>query len=275
MSRAQQDEEVRKRIEKNPDDLFPYRGQPRTSMVGPAIFITGRTLMTVGAWFLFHAYLPFGNAKLSKQNPNLSPLPLNLVNQLSKFLDLEPGAAILFTEFTIVSASFLCYAGFWRRERLPVLGSGANALFQTFGVGTIDFIHILFYLLGSNLKFDFERKPFGHLVYVFIFGILLHQSSDALKYFFKTQKNCKSVINYGPWAIVRHPNYLGFYIWRAAFTFQSGGLIWFTTLMIGLFGPHFWRKSIASIEEYMAERYKIAWKEYEKKVPYKLVPFIW
>jgi protein-S-isoprenylcysteine O-methyltransferase Ste14 len=271
-----QDEEVRKRIEKNPDDLFPYRGQPRTSMIGPLIFVIVRTSMTISVWFMLHAYLPLKKANSAKQNPSLSTLPKEAINQLSILLDLEPGAAILFTEMVIVGTSFILYAWFWRRERLPILGLGANALFQSFGVGMVDFAHILFYVYGPSLKSKYESDLFGILVYVFIFGIILHQSSDAIKFKFKIEKNnIGKVIDHGPWSIVRHPNFVGFWIWRAAFTIQSGGAIWFSILMIGLFGPHFWRKAVPSKEEYLAERYKTAWKQYEKKVPYKMIPLVW
>lgn len=82
------------------------------------------------------------------------------------------------------------------------------------------------------------------------------------------------VYDQGLFGLVRHPNYLGYTIWRTGLALTTGStwnaIIQFTwNISFFIFG------SIPEIQGYMEKKYGDEYQAYEKKVPYKLIPYIY
>lgn len=78
----------------------------------------------------------------------------------------------------------------------------------------------------------------------------------------------------GVWGLVRHPNFLGFTIWRTAFATAAGG--WgFGLLALAMFAYILCGTSVRVLEGYMDRAYGKEWKRATEKVRWKMVPGIW
>lgn len=78
----------------------------------------------------------------------------------------------------------------------------------------------------------------------------------------------------GVWSVVRHPNFLGFTIWRVAFGTAAGGWAFGLALLAG-FGYLFANTSIPILEAYMERSYGKEWDVTTEKVTWKMIPGIW
>ncbi len=110
---------------------------------------------------------------------------------------------------------------------------------------------------------------------IFVVGLGLHVAADHGKYLFrKDPENERKVYTGGVWRLVRHPNFLGFTIWRIAFATAAGG--WAFGLFMGLnFGYLFWNTAVPILEGYMGNKYGKQWETVTEKVHYKMIPGIW
>lgn len=110
---------------------------------------------------------------------------------------------------------------------------------------------------------------------VFVAGLALHVTADHSKYLFrKDGKNKGKVYTGGVWGVVRHPNFLGFTIWRIAFATAAGG--WgFGLVALAMFVHILCDTSVRVLEDYMSRAYGKEWKRATEKVRWKMVPGIW
>ena len=99
--------------------------------------------------------------------------------------------------------------------------------------------------------------------------------ADHSKYLFrKDPANRGRVYTGGVWGLVRHPNFLGFTIWRTAFATAAGG--WgFGLFTLGMFAYILDGTSVRVLEGYMSQSYGKEWKRAAEKVRWKMVPGIW
>ena len=102
-----------------------------------------------------------------------------------------------------------------------------------------------------------------------MYGIVLFENR-YLSRIIKVEKGQK-VIDKGLYSVVRHPMYT-----ITVFLFLSIPLILgtFISFIIFLVYPFIIAKRITN-EEKLLEKELIGYKEYQKKVKYKLIPFIW
>jgi protein-S-isoprenylcysteine O-methyltransferase Ste14 len=92
---------------------------------------------------------------------------------------------------------------------------------------------------------------------------------------FRSKKENKGkVLQTGVWAVVRHPNFLGFTIWRVAFATACGGWVFGLSLL----GGFVWllaNTSFPVLEGYMERSYGKRWEEVRKRVAWKMIPGVW
>jgi len=109
---------------------------------------------------------------------------------------------------------------------------------------------------------------------LFVLGIFMETMCEESRKGFKADPaNKGKVDDTGLWSIVRHPNYLGYILWRSGVTLSTGSIG--ATLGFGVFQiAIFMLQSIPGLSGHMSQRYGEQWTAYEKRVPYKLIPGI-
>ncbi|KAI5890718.1 uncharacterized protein SCHCODRAFT_02750441 [Schizophyllum commune H4-8] len=106
---------------------------------------------------------------------------------------------------------------------------------------------------------------------LFLSGIAIEMLSEESRKKFKSDpRNKGKVDGTGLFGVVRHPNYLGYTLWRTGATLATGSVP--AAIVSLLFQVNQFSRSIPGLTEYMADRYGQQWTEYEKRVPYKIIP---
>ena len=268
----------------DPMDLFPFRGQYGGSAAGSLLFVSVRSLIPV-VYYAFLAppqspysiYFRFPSLYPSRPPPNFSVstaiMPSSVVGSISTFLGLSPPATVIFLYGTLPSISFIAYNLLWRRERLPLTGQG-GAIGITAQVNFIDLLQLMLFVYGASRNPTWSAVVFQYTTIAFLVGFTLHTVADHTKYLFRKEKrNDGRVMRSGVWGIVRHPNFLGFTIWRLALGTAAGG--WGFALAEGaMFSQLFGKTSVPILERYM-ERYGREWDITKEKVKWKMVPGVW
>ncbi|KAF8169147.1 hypothetical protein K438DRAFT_1774398 [Mycena galopus ATCC 62051] len=109
---------------------------------------------------------------------------------------------------------------------------------------------------------------------IFAIGISMEIiAENSRKQFKKDPKNKGKIDDTGLWSVVRHPNYLGYLLWRIGITLTTGSLV-ATAALGSLQLAIFCFGGIPDLSNYMATKYDMQWKDYKKRVPYALFPGI-
>ncbi|KAF9254554.1 hypothetical protein L218DRAFT_975838 [Marasmius fiardii PR-910] len=110
---------------------------------------------------------------------------------------------------------------------------------------------------------------------LFVVGIALEWYSEEQRKAYKDDpRNKGKVYMGGLFSLARHINYGGYTLWRAGAATAAGGWILGSVIGLGFF-LFFTRVAIPELDEYCSLKYGLAWAEYKRKVPYKLLPYIW
>lgn len=269
----------------DPMDFFPFRGQYGGRALGASLFVAVRSLVPA----VFYALLapPTSPYSLFSKYPSLYPsvpprtsnisisfIPTTALNSLSTTLGLSPVSTIIFLGATLPSFSFAAYNLLWRREKLPLTGQGGSFQITT-QVNLTDIMHGILFLYTASRNPTWSPAIFSFTPIVFILGFALHIIADHSKYLFRKDKRNKGkVLQNGVWGLVRHPNFLGFTIWRVAFATAAGGWAFGGLLAVG-FGFLFVNTSIPILERYMERSYGNEWEVTTEKVKWKMIPGIW
>ncbi|KAJ6566451.1 hypothetical protein B0H19DRAFT_1209591 [Mycena capillaripes] len=96
-------------------------------------------------------------------------------------------------------------------------------------------------------------------------------SEESRKRFKKDPKNKGKIDDTGLWSFVRHPNFLGYLLWRMGITLTTGSVTaaaistswWYMT---------FATMGVPGITNYMSTKYGSQWVEYTKRVPFAIFP---
>jgi len=109
---------------------------------------------------------------------------------------------------------------------------------------------------------------------LFVLGIFMETLSEESRKRFKANPANKGKIDdTGLWSVVRHPNYVGYTLWRSGITLSTGSIG--ATIANGIFQiAVFIFQSIPALSGHMSQRYGEQWTAYEKRVPHKLIPGI-
>ncbi|KAJ7042866.1 hypothetical protein C8F04DRAFT_1075032 [Mycena alexandri] len=98
-------------------------------------------------------------------------------------------------------------------------------------------------------------------------------AEESRKHFKKDPRNKGKIDDTGLWSVVRHPNYLGYTLWRAGITLTTGSLI--ATAALTVFQVlAFTSGGIPGISGYMSAKYGQQWKDYTRRVPSAIIPGI-
>ena len=265
---------------------YKHRGQYEAGRITPArLLFVGVRIATL---FTLYSILasPASNLSIFNKFPHAYPpkspvsstsiplIPDHLLSNLSERLDLDPNSLIVLCFFILFSIQFTFYTFVWRREMLPLLGDGGSVP-VVMVLFIIDLVHVLLYLYTSAINPTWSLSLFRWTPLFFLAGFAIQFWSDQTKHLFKTDpRNKGKVLKEGLWAIVRHPNYTGYLLWRIALATAVGGWA-FGLLSAWVHTKAATDASIPSIELHMQKTYGKQWDAAKEKVRWKLIPFIY
>ncbi|KAI9664273.1 MAG: hypothetical protein M1831_002452 [Alyxoria varia] len=196
-------------------------------------------------------------------------------------LDLSPYRLALLGMATASSVKHAAWALFINNERVNPQFATMVGLFNS----TFNSVNSLLFIcaLTSAAKNRSEGPgregwPGAPLVVggtLFATGILTELISEIQRKIFKNNPNNKGKpYTGGLFGFARHINYTGYTLWRAGYALASTG--WAGGLAVGTFFFYdFATRSIPMLNEYCENRYADMWHDYQKEVPYKLVPYVY
>jgi len=109
---------------------------------------------------------------------------------------------------------------------------------------------------------------------LFAIGISMDTiAEESRKQFKKDPKNKGKIDDTGLWSLVRHPNYLGYTLWRTGITLATGSIV-ATVALSAIQVLGFFTNGIPEITSYMSVKYGKQWEDYKRRVPYAIFPGI-
>lgn len=157
------------------------------------------------------------------------------------------------------------------KEKMPV---GGAAIVAAFNLLNNALNVLLFSLAAVNPTYS---SPWNMYVGVALFsvGILVEPLAEVQRRDFKDDpRNEGKPFAGGLFGLARSVNYGAYTLWRTGFALAAGGPVW-AALVGGFFFWDFSTRAIPTMEEYCAKRYGVQWEEVKRKVPYKLIPWVY
>ncbi|KAL1701927.1 hypothetical protein EV121DRAFT_262599 [Schizophyllum commune] len=109
---------------------------------------------------------------------------------------------------------------------------------------------------------------------LFASGITIEMySEETRKAFKKDPRNKGKVDDTGLFGIVRHPNYLGYTLWRTGASLATGSVP--AALVTLCFQVFQFASAIPHLAAHMAAKYGQQWRDYEDRVQYKVIPGVY
>ncbi|KAF7297316.1 S5A-REDUCTASE domain-containing protein [Mycena indigotica] len=128
-------------------------------------------------------------------------------------------------------------------------------------------------ILGDRLIDCIGWKQWAGIT-LFTTGIAIELISEQTRKAFKKDlRNKGKIDDTGLWGLVRHPNYLGYTLWRTGIMLTTGSLT-ASALMAVFQIIAFTTGGIPDISAHMADRYGAQWEDYKQRVPSALIPGI-
>jgi protein-S-isoprenylcysteine O-methyltransferase Ste14 len=164
-------------------------------------------------------------------------------------------------------------------ERRTQAGPGAEQSTLQKIVATVAFISLLavFVVCGLDHRFGWSHMPpvvswagDGLEVFSFIMFYVVFKENSFGGSSIRVEENQK-VISTGPYAIVRHPMYVGTIVMVIGIVLGLGS--WWALFFLALQLPVLAIRILA--EEKTLENELVGYKEYERKVHYRLLPYLW
>ncbi len=132
---------------------------------------------------------------------------------------------------------------------------------------------LVFTAAASNPAFS-ERQFYIGLS-LFFTGLTIEVVAELHRAAFKSKpENKGKLCTTGFWAVTRHINYTANVIYGFGVGLATGGIP-YSMATAGMYLTNFTTNAIPSHEDYMKEKYGRQWAEYEKKVPWKLIPYLY
>jgi len=254
--------------------LSHLRGDPNISIPGVATFVLGRLSDAPLQYLLFtQGWAVKGLTAVGLRASNLlvtagpgvaglGPIP-TLLTGMYAVAGLRHGYWVLFTSSfrwpTDVSLQVVAY----------------NTTVNT--INTLAAVHALtsspYPILGSFTDCIGWKQWAG--LALFVIGISIETiAEESRKRFKKDPKNKGKIDDTGLWSVVRHPNYLGYTLWRTGITLATGSLV-ATAALTGFQVAAFYGTGIPGISSYMSAKYGKQWEDYKQRVPSTIIPGIW
>ncbi|KAI1851348.1 hypothetical protein JX266_003423 [Neoarthrinium moseri] len=106
-------------------------------------------------------------------------------------------------------------------------------------------------------------------------GITIETLSELQRLQFKQNpENTGKVCKTGLWGYARHINYFGYALWRGGYCMAASG--WLAGLAMGIFlGWDLAARATTILDEYCTKKYGQQWAQFQKDVPYRIVPGIY
>ncbi|KAG7446959.1 uncharacterized protein BT62DRAFT_94795 [Guyanagaster necrorhizus] len=109
---------------------------------------------------------------------------------------------------------------------------------------------------------------------MFAAGITMEIVAEESRKAFKANlENKGKVDDTGLFGFVRHPNYLGYLLWHCGMTLATGSIS--ATISYGIFQFTQFTFSIPELATYMSKKYGDQWTDYQRRVPYRMIPGIY
>ncbi|KAJ7607389.1 hypothetical protein FB45DRAFT_846898 [Roridomyces roridus] len=251
---------------RHPGLLADLRPKPQPSYAGSVVFIFGR-LADAPLQYLFFSKewadavlnalgLRGSNTNVLVRGGSLAPIPTALIATYAI-------GGLRHTYHTLFTASF----NFPPSAAIPV------ALLNCI-LDTINTLFAVNALVSSPNLVNFGWKQYTGLG-LFVLGIAMEIiSEEGRKRFKRDRRNEGKVVDTRLWSFVRHPNYLGYTLWRAGISLTTGSLT-ATALLTSFQVWVFYTQSVPELAGWMARKYGARWAEHTRKVPYALIPGVW
>ncbi|KAK0449562.1 uncharacterized protein EV420DRAFT_1338407 [Desarmillaria tabescens] len=109
---------------------------------------------------------------------------------------------------------------------------------------------------------------------MFAAGIAMEIVSEESRKAFKAKpENKGKVDDTGLFGFVRHPNYLGYLLWRCGMTLATGSIP--ATITYGIFQFTQFAFSIPDLAAHMSRKYGDQWTDYQRRVASRMIPGIY
>ncbi|KAK7039912.1 S5A-reductase domain-containing protein [Favolaschia claudopus] len=249
------------------------RGNSNISVAGSAIFALGRVADAPLQYLMFSQ----GWAAMT-----LGALGLRINNDV---VTSGPGIAGLGPIPTLLTGMY-AIAGlrhvYWAVFIITTSCSPASAFQIAVYNATINLINTLVAvaILSStpppvpvSITGNFGWKQWAGLI-LFAVGILFEMLAEGSRKEFRANPRTKGKLDDTRlWSVVRHPNYLGYLLWRIGLALTAGSLI-STVVLNTIQFSIFYFKGIPDITGYMETKYGKQWEAYKKRVPSAMIPFL-
>lgn len=253
---------------------FIRRGIKKRSPYGTAVFVGLRFIDPLLQYGILARGL--GSSLLDKAGIETLPAGPPNTGTILDSLGLSPYRLILLSMSTGTAIKQIVWLTAFSEEEFPPASAIAVTAFNSVfnAINTVAFIcKATSASLSSNSQFPQTPLVIGSIMYTV--GILFESYAEYdRKQFKKDPKNEGKVCSRGLWSIVRHPNYLGYTLWRTGFGLAAGG--W----TLGAFNLAYWLgdfsyRGIPSLDQYCSGRYGAQWDEYNRQTPYKIIPYVY
>ncbi|KAF7502970.1 hypothetical protein GJ744_004757 [Endocarpon pusillum] len=210
--------------------------------------------------------------------PSPSHGPLSSRQQQQKLittlgLNLTPMQTLLFAMSVGASAKHIFWILATSKEKMSASSAAVVAAFNFL----INALNVLAFGLAAVNPTYYRSAPWNVYVGValFVVGILVEPIAEVQRRNFKDDpRNEGKPYSGGLFALARSVNYGAYTTWRTGFALAAGGPVW-AALVAAFFLRDFASRAVPTMEEYCSKRYGAQWEEVKRKVPYKLIPWVY
>ncbi|GAB7345124.1 hypothetical protein MBLNU457_3519t1 [Dothideomycetes sp. NU457] len=123
--------------------------------------------------------------------------------------------------------------------------------------------------------FDIRNSSVPIGVALFAVGMGVEIAAEVQRKAFKARpENKDRPFAGGLFGVVRNVNYTGYLLWRVGYAICCAGLPWAAVILVQQ-GGDFAFRAVPEMDSYCEQRYGEQWDEVRKKVPYRLIPYIY
>ncbi|KAJ7730704.1 hypothetical protein DFH07DRAFT_848585 [Mycena maculata] len=253
--------------------LSHLRGTPVASIAGIATFALGRLSDAPLQYLMFtEGWAVKGLTAVGLRASNL------LVSAGPGIGDLGPIPSLLTGMYAVAGLRHAYWVLFTNDYNWPITTASQVILYNSVvnTINTFVAVNALtsapYPILGSFTDCIGWKQYAG--LGIFAIGIAMETiAEESRRQFKKNPKNKGKIDDTGLWSFVRHPNYLGYTLWRTGITLATGSL-GATAALTALQILGFRNGGIPGITNWMSAKYGKQWDDYTKRVPYALIPGI-
>lgn len=262
-------------IQSSSRDLI-NRGRKNPTPLGTAIFVGLRSLDP----FLQYQILKhgLGTSIITRLGGTLLPIDVPTATGLYPIdaLGLSPYRLILLAMAAGSSIKQIYWLVGTSQEEFPPGPAVAVSVYNTLFNSIASLLFTCAATSGSTFGYGkFPQLPLIIGAVFYTVGIFTEAISETQRAAFKADpKNKGKAHTTGLFGLARHINYGGYSLWRGGYMMAASGFV--GGAIAGTFlALDFSLRAIPVLTEYCQKRYGAQWQEYEKKVPYKLFPYIY